>query len=218
MAVESISSLFSTNPITTLTDDYIFEVAGDAGAGVVSGATKLGTIKAYTNTAPGFTATANPALNSTVSGDKQLLSANGTLLVRTGGSDTILVFTTDLYLNASTKRLIFQDAFILKYNSGTTQIRTFADDNFGPLQASNFIGSGSGLTSVPGAWSIGLGYLANTSGGNKAIAVDDYTAVNFSALDPTNIGLGALSTQVANLTKKFLAVYADALNLIAPNA
>lgn len=47
MAVESISSLFSENPITVLTDDYMFEVAGDAGTGVVSGAVKASVLKSF---------------------------------------------------------------------------------------------------------------------------------------------------------------------------
>lgn len=250
MAVESISSLFSENPITTLTDDYMFEVAGDAGAGVVSGATKLVTIKAYVAAIGG----------STGAVDNAVLRANGTggvtvqssaVIINDSGDVHATSITSDGLVDVGSTGIRIGTAFYIQTNatgvmilidgggnpmnriilgqggssspslssSGATMTaRTNDGTAYAPFQASIFTGSGSGLTGIPGAWTIGSGYLANTSGGNKAIAVGDYTAVNFSALDPTNIGLGALSTQVDNLTKKFLAVYADALNLIAPNA
>lgn len=46
MANQAISDLFTANPVTVLNDDCMFELAGDFGSGVVSGAVKLSILKA----------------------------------------------------------------------------------------------------------------------------------------------------------------------------
>lgn len=58
------------------------------------------------------------------------------------------------------------------------------------------------------------GWVYNGAVGDKTAVVGSYSAVDFSALDVSNIGLNALSTQVELLTKKLQALeYALSQNL-----
>ena len=75
---------------------------------------------------------------------------------------------------------------------------------------------GSQLTGVPteaavaaaiaAAISSDSGWTGNESNGDKSVIVSNYTAVDFSDLDVSNIGLNTLSAQVAALTKKLQAI------------
>lgn len=66
-------------------------------------------------------------------------------------------------------------------------------------------GSAALLTDVPFPATT-TGFVAPSSAGNKTTVLTDYAAVNFATIDPTNIGLNGLSTQVAELTDQVQAM------------
>lgn len=236
MAVESISSLFSENPITTLTDDYMFEVAGDAGVGVVSGATKLATIKSNVLAAPIVTGAATVV-------DLNLGSSGGGLLTFRGPGTfptadladatglrlrTAITILGNYGIDFSQSSILLWPGGVIPFGQATasypglkrnvTQLKCRLGDDSGdaPFSASIFTGSGSGLTSVPGSLTIDSGWLGNADGGDKTKVIPSSGTISGigTALDIISAGAGTAFVQVAEKVK---AIETALVSLLAPN-
>lgn len=68
-----------------------------------------------------------------------------------------------------------------------------------------------------GVMAIDSGWTGNESAGDKAVYLTNYAAPDFSGLDPTDIGLAALATQMERVTKKLQALNVALFSGLLPN-